>query len=86
MKFMKFWCNFFDVEQSNKKGRQAAFLACSLALAVREPERAPALFLGEFCRSKIFYKKYLQRFLNICIIFISNYFRIRGVFLLFFDS
>jgi hypothetical protein len=44
MKFMKFWCNFFDVEQSNKKERQAAFLACSLALAVREPERAPALF------------------------------------------
>jgi hypothetical protein len=45
MKFMKSWCNFFDVEQSNKKERQAAFLACSLALAVREPVRARALFL-----------------------------------------
>ena len=45
MKFIKSWCNFFDVEQSNKKGRQAAFLACSLGRRGGSPKGLPPCFL-----------------------------------------
>jgi len=41
---MKFGCNFFDLEKSNKKERQAAFLACSLARRGGSPFGLPPHF------------------------------------------